>query len=129
MAEATCRVWVPHICLPFLSISSQLESILSTPGIEGDIDWWHNLLQCKEYYQNISNGRVWGKILDPDGKLFFRSDSIDGEKCAPDGELQIGVALAMDWCISCFTLPTLTDAPIGSVLIEVHSQVAIVLLH
>ena len=81
--------------------------------------------QHKGYYQNIGDGRVWGEILDPDGKLFFKSDSIGGKKCAPDGELRIGAALAIDWCISCFTLLTPTDAPIGSVLIEVHSQVAI----
>ena len=110
---------------PFLSIVAQLESSISAPGIEGDVDWWCNLPWRKGYYQNISDGRGWGKILDPDGKLFFRSDSIGGKKCAPDGELRIGAALAMDWCVSCFTLLTLTDALIGSVLIEVHSRVAI----
>ena len=93
MAEATCKVLVPHICLPFPLISAQLESIISAPGIEGDVYWWCNLLWHKGYYQNISDGRVWGKILDPDGKLFFRSDSIGGKKCALDGELQIGIFL------------------------------------
>ena len=126
--KARCKVLVPRICLPFLSISAQLESILSAPGIEGDVDWWRSLPRRKGYYQNISDGRVWGEILGPDGKLFFRSDSVGGKKCAPNGELRVGVALAMDWCVSCFAPLALTDAPIGSVLIGVHSRVAIVLL-
>jgi hypothetical protein len=127
--EATRKILVPRIRLPFLSISAQLESILNTPGIEGDVDWWRNLPQHKGYYRNISDGRVWGESLDPEGELFFRSATVGGKKCAPDGELRIGVALAMDWCIICFALLALTNTPIGSVLIGVHSQVAIVPLH
>ena len=51
------------------------------------------------------------------------------KKCGPDGELRIGVALAMDWCVIYFAPLAPTNAIIGSVLIEVHYRVAIVLLH
>jgi len=46
----TRRVLVPRIRLPFLSISSQLESILRTPGIEEDMDWWRTLSQKQGVY-------------------------------------------------------------------------------
>ena len=37
------RVLVPRICLPFLSISAQLENIINSPGIEEDLNWWRTL--------------------------------------------------------------------------------------
>jgi hypothetical protein len=95
----THRVLIPRICLLFLSISAQLESILCSPGIKEDLDWWHTLNQKQGLYKNISDSRIWGEILDAEGKQFFRSVSVNGKKCAPDGELRIGVALAMDWCM------------------------------
>jgi hypothetical protein len=47
---------------------------------------------------------------------------------ASDGELRIGVPLAMDGWVIRFTLLRLTDAPIDSMSIDAHSKVAIVLL-
>ncbi len=116
MPEATRKVLVPCICLPFLSISAQLELILSAPGVEGDVDWWRNLPRHNGYYRNISDGRVWSEILDPEGKRFFRSATMGSKKCGPDGELRIGIALAMDWCVIYFALLAPTNAIIGSVL-------------
>ncbi len=95
--RATRRVLVPRICLPFLSISAQLEGIFSSPGIEDDVDWWRNLPREQGKYQNISDSRIWNKILDPEGKPIFRSANENGRKCAPDGEIRISIALAMDW--------------------------------
>ena len=100
-----CKALVPCICLPFLSISDQLEGVFSLPGIEDEVDWWCTLNQKEGVYQDISDGKMWGKILDVEGMQFFRSTvDANGRKCAPDGELRIGVALAMDWCVKCFTL-------------------------
>ena len=94
-----CEALVPRIRLPFLSISAQLEGVFSSPGIEYDIDWWRTLKQQEGVYQDISDGKIWGEILDTEGKQFFRSVNLNGRKCAPDAELRIGVALAMDWCV------------------------------
>jgi len=96
---ATWRVLVPCICLPFLLISAQLENIINSPGIEEDLDWWKKLNWHKGVYQNISDGKIWNETLGPDGQEFFRSTIVNGKKCAPNGELQIGVALAMDWWV------------------------------
>jgi len=94
---ATRRALVPRIRLPFLSISAQLEDIINSPGIEEDLDWWRKLDRREGVYRDISDGRIWNEVLGPDGQEFFRSVNVDGKKCAPDGELRIGVALAMDW--------------------------------
>ncbi len=37
------KALVPHIRLPFLSISAQLERVFSSPGIEVEVDWWRTL--------------------------------------------------------------------------------------
>ena len=99
----TRKALVPRIRLPFLSISAQLETLFSSPGIEDEVDWWRTLNQQEGIYRDISDGKIWGEILDAEGKQFFRSVNLNGRKCAPDGELRIGVALAMDWCVKCFT--------------------------
>ena len=93
----TRKVLIPRIRLPFLSISAQLERVFSLPGIEDEVDWWRTLSRQEGVYQDISDGKMWGEILDTEGKEFFRSVTLNGRKCAPDGELRIGVALAMDW--------------------------------
>jgi len=93
----THKVLIPCIHLLFLSISAQLERVFSLPGIEDKVDWWCTLSQQEGVYQDISDGKIWGKILDMEGKEVFRSVTLNGKKCAPDGELWIGVALAMDW--------------------------------
>ena len=98
-----CKALVPCVCLPFLSISAQLEGVFSTPDIENEVDRWCTLDQQEGVYQDISDGKIWGKILDVEGNQFFSSVNINGKKCAPDGELRIGVALTMDWCVKCFT--------------------------
>jgi hypothetical protein len=95
--KATRKVLVPRIRLPCLSISAQLEGIFGSPGIENDVDWWRNLPQERGKYQNFSDGKIWNEVLDPEGNRFFRSVDTNGEKCAPDGEIRIGIALAMDW--------------------------------
>ena len=104
LPNPTRKALVPRIRLPFLSISAQLEGVFSVPGIEDEVDWWRTLNRQKGVYQDISDGKIWGELLDAEGKQFFRSVNIDGKKCAPDGELRIGVALAMDWCVKCFAL-------------------------
>ena len=118
----------PPIRLPFLSISAQLESILSSPGIEDAVDWWRGLppLPPKEY-RDISDGKMWNEIRDPEGQRFFRS--IPGKNCAPDGELRIGVALAMDWWVHIPPSLECTDNIPGSMSPGVHYQVATALLH
>ena len=125
----TRKVLIPCIHLPFLSISAQLERVLSLPGIEDEVDWWRTLSRQQGVYQDISDGKIWGKILDAEGKEFFRSVTLNGRKCAPDGELRIGVALTMDWYLQCFTLLYSTNAYLGSVSLGVHFLAAIVLLH
>ena len=88
---------VPHIRLPFLSISAQLERVFSSPGVEHEVDWWRTLNRQEGVYRDISDGRIWSEILDAEGKQFFRSINLNGRRCAPGAELRIGVALAMDW--------------------------------
>ena len=39
-----------------------------------------------------------------EGEQFFRSVDFNGKKCAPGGELRIGVALTMDSYVKSFTL-------------------------
>ena len=127
----TCRVLVPRIRLPFLAISAQLERVFSLPGIEDEVDWWRTLNRQEGVYQDISDGKIWGEILDTEGKKFFRSVTLNGRKCAPYGELRIGVALAMDWYLHyyCFTALYSTNAYLGSMSPGVHFLAVIVLLH
>jgi hypothetical protein len=53
----------------------------------------------KVYIKIFRMAKFGGRYLNAEGKQFFRSVTLNGRKCAPDGELQIGVALAMDWCV------------------------------
>ena len=102
--DPTRKALVPRIRLPFLSISAQLERVFSSPGIEVEVDWWRTLDRQEGVYRDISDGKIWGEILDTEGEQFFRSVDFNGKKCAPGGELRIGVALAMDWYAKSFTL-------------------------
>ena len=95
----TRKALVPRIRLPFLSISAQLERVFSSPGIEAEVDWWRTLNRQEGVYRDISDGKIWGEIHDTEGGQFFRSVEFNGRKCAPGGELRIGVALAMDWYV------------------------------
>lgn len=126
--QATRKV-APRIRLPFLSISAQLEDILSSPGIEEAVDWWRDLPREEGSYRNISDGKIWDEILDADGQRFFRSITVSGGKCAPDGELRIGVALSMDWWVHIPQSLEGTDRNSGLMSPEAHYRVATVLLH
>ena len=85
--KPTRKALIPCIRLPFLSISAQLEGVFSMPGIEEEVDWWRTLNRQEGVYQDISDGKIWGEILDAEGKPFFRSVINDERTCAPDGEL------------------------------------------
>jgi hypothetical protein len=58
--------------------------------------WWCNLPRREGYYRNTSEARVWDEISVPEGKVLFRNATMDDEKCVPDEELRIGIALAME---------------------------------
>ena len=128
MPRATRKV-APRIRLPFLSISEQLEGILGSPGMEEAVDWWRTLPREEGSYRNISDGKIWHEILDADGQRFFRSTTVSGRKCAPNGELRIGVALAMDWWVYIPQSLECTDRNLGLMSRGAHYRVATVPLH
>ena len=70
--------------------------ILMIPGMETLLDSWRVKPHVPGEYQDIFDGAVCHENLKgPDGRLFF-SNSLSECK-GPNGELQIGVNMGVDW--------------------------------
>ena len=87
---------IPYIKYPYLPLSQQIQSLLAIPGLEKALDEWRTKPCTPGQYQDIFNGDMYrSKLNDPDGKVFFSNGT--GEANGPNGELQIGVNLGIDW--------------------------------
>ncbi|KAI6146376.1 hypothetical protein BKA82DRAFT_125796 [Pisolithus tinctorius] len=87
---------VPCVKYPYLSLSEQIQSILTIPGVEDSLDEWHTRPCSPGYYLDIFNGEICCvKLKAPDGTLFFANGPHD--KHRPNGELRISVNLGIDW--------------------------------
>lgn len=87
---------VPLLKFPTMSITSQLEAMLSTPGLEELLDSWRLSTREPQVYRDIFDGAITRNLLGPDGKRFFANDGPHHSR-GPDGELRIGLAWGVDW--------------------------------
>ncbi|KIO14438.1 hypothetical protein M404DRAFT_1009458 [Pisolithus tinctorius Marx 270] len=88
---------VPCVKYPYLSLSEQIQSILTIPGVEDSLDEWRTRPHSPGHYSDIFDGEICRvKLKAPDGTLFFANGPHD--KHGPNGELRIGVNLGID-CI------------------------------
>lgn len=88
----------PLIKYPYLSLSDQLTSILTVPGVEGLLDEWRTKPRKEGEYRDIFDGEMCRlKLKAPDGGLFF--SNLPHETIGPRGELRIGVNLGVDWYV------------------------------
>jgi hypothetical protein len=88
----------PLIKYPYLSLSDQLTSILTVPGVEGLLDEWRTKPRKEGEYRDIFDGEMCRlKLKAPDGGLFF--SNLPHEIIGPRGELRIGVNLGVDWYV------------------------------
>ncbi|KAJ3536169.1 hypothetical protein NMY22_g6153 [Coprinellus aureogranulatus] len=85
----------PLLQAPFMSIQSQLASILAVPGVEAEMDKWRGKPRYAGHYRDIFDGAVTKSLPAPDGSLFFKNGVEDRQ--GPDGELRIGLTLGLDW--------------------------------
>ncbi|KAL6299063.1 hypothetical protein BKA93DRAFT_830185 [Sparassis latifolia] len=65
---------VPIIRYPYLSISQQLESVLSIEGTEELLDEWRKVPRRDGVYQDIFDGKIAKTLRGPDNKVFFAND-------------------------------------------------------
>lgn len=86
---------VPLVKYPYLSISEQLSSILSIPGVGETMDDWRKVKRTPGHYQDIFDGRIAKNIRGHDGKLFFSNNP--NEINGPNGELRLGLNWGIDW--------------------------------
>jgi hypothetical protein len=87
---------VPVIKYPYLSLLDQLSSLLRVPGVEAVLDEWCQKPQTLGHYTDIFDGKACRLDLKaPDRSLFF--SNLPHQKNGPEGELQIGVHLGVDW--------------------------------
>ncbi|KIO14437.1 hypothetical protein M404DRAFT_1009458 [Pisolithus tinctorius Marx 270] len=87
---------VPCVKYPYLSLSEQIQSILTIPGVEDSLDEWRTRPHSPGHYSDIFDGEICRvKLKAPDGTLFFANGPHD--KHGPNGELRIGVNLGIDW--------------------------------
>ena len=88
----------PLLQAPYMSIQVQLASILAIPGVEEEMDKWCSKPRYMHWYSNIFDGAVTKSLQAPDGTTFFKNGP--GDEKGPDGKLQIGVTLGLDWYLS-----------------------------
>jgi hypothetical protein len=79
------KVCIPRLRYPYLSISEQLPSILSTPGVEDMLDSWQTQPRQPGRYDDIFDGKVCKELKAYGGGLFF-SNAPD-ELRGPQGKL------------------------------------------
>lgn len=83
----------PHLQAPYMSIQTQITTLLGVPGVEAMLDEWRDKPRSPNRYTDIFDGEVTRTIQAPDGSPFFRNGFEDG----PNGELRIGLTLGLDW--------------------------------
>lgn len=92
----------PLLQYPFMPLSSQLQDLLQTDGLEELLDAWRQEPRTEGVYNDIFDGRVAKEVLDSEGRPFFRNTRLEQKsgphsKPGPEGELRIGVTLGADW--------------------------------
>ncbi|THU85280.1 hypothetical protein K435DRAFT_806048, partial [Dendrothele bispora CBS 962.96] len=87
----------PKPCLqfPVKSISEQLASMLSVPGVEDEMDKVFETFANHQpgQYRTIFDGKVCRELRSADGSLFFSPSQRERE----DGEMRIGLTMGVDW--------------------------------
>jgi hypothetical protein len=87
---------IPVVKYPYLPLSHQFKSLLKIPGLEALLDSWCSKPRAPNQYIDIFDGSMCRtKLKSPDGSLFF--SNLPHERRGPNGELQIGVNLGVDW--------------------------------
>ncbi|RDX44512.1 hypothetical protein OH76DRAFT_1096209 [Lentinus brumalis] len=84
-----------RLSFPFKSLTEQLQALLAVAGMEDHMDAWRHRSRILGRLADIFDGWVCRNLKGPDNSPFFRHDLPEG----PDGELRIGVALGLDWCV------------------------------
>ena len=93
---------VPVLKYPYLPISDQLGAILAIPGIEKLLDSWRTVPRVPGLKKDIFDGNITKNLKAPDGTAFFANEG-EQDRCGPNGELRIGLALGVDWFLHSFT--------------------------
>ncbi|KAF6741770.1 hypothetical protein DFP72DRAFT_861523 [Ephemerocybe angulata] len=103
----------PLLQVPYMSLQSQLATIISVSGVEAMLDKWRIKLRHPDRYTDIFDGDVTKQLKAPDGTNFFREGAALGE--GPDGELRIGLTLGLDWFsyIRTNIAPSHSSAPVS----------------
>ncbi|RXW14351.1 hypothetical protein EST38_g11510 [Candolleomyces aberdarensis] len=93
-AVSPCReTRSPVLQFPYMSIESQLATIIAVPGVEAEMDRWRSVPRYAGHYTDIFDGAVPRQLRAHDGTLFFCNEDSSG----PNGELRIGLTLGVDW--------------------------------
>ena len=81
----------PEAEVPYRSLSSLLQELLSQPGMEDEMDRWKTDPPRKGRKREMYHGRVWDELRTHDGEAFFDPDQED--------ELRIGLTISLDWSV------------------------------
>ncbi|RXW12469.1 hypothetical protein EST38_g13387 [Candolleomyces aberdarensis] len=73
----------PVLQFPYMSIESQLATILAVPGVEEEMDRWRSIPRYRGHYTDIFDGAVARQLQAHDGTLFFSNENRNG----PNGKL------------------------------------------
>jgi hypothetical protein len=84
------RIVKPALQCPYISIETQLRSILAVPGMIKAMDQWRPVMRQAGRYKDMFDGYVAKHVKAPDGTPFFQNP-------APPKELRIGLVLGFDW--------------------------------
>jgi hypothetical protein len=79
-----------------MSIESQIQAILETPGMEDELEQWRYAARTSGEYHNMFDGRIARNIKACDGRPFFENPL----PAAISKELRIGLVLGFDWYVT-----------------------------
>jgi hypothetical protein len=86
----------PLVQYPSMSIKSQIQAILETPGMEDELEQWRYATQTSGEYHDMFDGRIARNIKACDERPFFENPL----PAAISTELQIGLVLGFNWYVT-----------------------------